>query len=74
MRIKLKANMAGPDGAHQAGAHLTVDEKEGRELVKGGYAVEVPPKKSAVQEGDPAAPAAPKSFPAKPGAKGAPAK
>lgn len=41
MRIKLKANMADSRGAHQAGAVIVVDDKEGKALVAGGYASEV---------------------------------
>jgi len=70
MKIKLKANMADPVlGAHQAGARLTVDEKEGRALVAGGYAEEIKPAAPAV----PPAPAKKDAKEPKVGLKGAPA-
>ena len=43
MRIKLLVPMAGPDGAHSAGALLTVDEETGAAWLRGGYAEKIVP-------------------------------
>jgi len=41
MKIKMKVTAAGPDGVLNEGKEYDVDNKKGRGLVDGGYAVEV---------------------------------
>ena len=42
MKVKLKYGMANPKGCFKRGAVLEVSDKEGKALVKGGYAELVP--------------------------------
>ena len=40
MKVKMLTLDAGPDGVRQAGKIYEVPEKEAKELVKGGYAID----------------------------------
>ena len=39
MRVKLKSLYARPEGIKQIGEVITVSDKEGKELVNGGFAI-----------------------------------
>lgn len=52
MKIRMRVTSAGPEGTKLAGGTYSVEEKEGRELVAGGYA-------STVEEAKPAPKPAP---------------
>lgn len=44
MRVKLTSLMCGPEGSFPAGTELDVDDRKGRELVTGNYALELKPR------------------------------
>lgn len=70
MRIKLNTTLAGPQGSHHAGAVIDVEEKQGKELIDGKYAILYvePPKAKAPAKAKPEA----KQEEKKPEAEGAP--
>lgn len=53
MKVKMLTLDAGPKGVFPAGSIREVDEKEGKELVKGGYAIEIKPTKKKTQNQQP---------------------
>lgn len=56
MKVKLRTQYAGPNGAHSVGAVVDFDKAEAYRLIEGGYAEQIaePAKEGVVISSDPA--------------------